>query len=404
MTPDTQGEVDDVTTETFETDLSAYKHALRTFLRAEPSLDRWRQGDYPSAETRNAEHALLVAELSRGRWNHYGWPAEAGGAGGDPLYRAVLYDELSAAGLPVPDQFDLIETLGPPVVKFAPHLAAEYFPRYLSGQEWWAQCFSEPEAGSDLAALRTRAQRDGDDYVVTGHKLWASHGVTATRAVCLVRTGTVESRHRGLSMLMIDLSAPGVSVRPVALASGLNELAEIYFDDVVVPASRLIGEEGQGWTVAMYLLQYERAMYAWASGAVALRHFDELRDQLRVRRNETGRPLAPGAGRRLADCYADIITLRAQSARTVHRLAAGEAVGPEASVDKVLLATAKIGLYDVARELLGPEFLLGSSGQSRKWRSDWWFSRSATILGGSAEVQRTIIADHLLKLPKEPKP
>jgi alkylation response protein AidB-like acyl-CoA dehydrogenase len=324
----------------------------------------------------------------------------AGGTGGDERHRAVLYDELAAAGLPIPTPPLMLETLGPPVSRFAPELAARYLPAYLRGEEWWGQGFSEPEAGSDLASLRCRARRDGDNYVLSGQKLWTSHGATATRLVCLVRTGTPESRHRGLSMIMVDVDTPGVSRRPIALASGDNELAEVFFDDAIVPASRLIGTEGRGWAVAMYLLQYERAMYAWMSAADALRRLRELRDQLSAR-VAAGSMLPAAAAQRLGDCYAQLITLRARSAQTVRRLAAGATVGPEASVDKVLLGNAEIALYDLSRDLLGPEFVFDDTAAVAQWRSEWWYSRSATILGGSAEVQRTIIADHVLGLPKE---
>lgn len=383
-------------------DLEAYRRDLRAHLVTDPALDRWRGRHHAGTEDRVADHAALMGELHRGGWNRYGWPASAGGLGGDERFRAVLYDELAAAGLPIPAPHLLLETLGPPTVTFAPHLAARYLPAYLAGSEWWGQGFSEPEAGSDLASLRTRARREGDTYVVSGQKLWMSHGATATRMVCLVRTGTPESRHRGLTMIMIDVDSPGVSVRPVALASGENELAEVFFDDVVVPADRLVGAEGEGWAVAMYLLQFERAMYAWLSAADALRRLRELRALL-TDRVTAGHPLPDGAALRIGETYADLVTLRARSAETVRRLAAGEAVGPEASVDKVLLATLEIALHDLARDLLGPEFLLGSDPEIDAWRTDWWFSRSATILGGSAEVQRTILADHVLGLPKEPK-
>lgn len=385
-------------TGTYAADLGAYRTALRAYLAREDSLSRWRGASYPGTESRIAGHAALMGELHRGGWNRYGWPAEAGGLGGDPRHRAVLYDELSAAGLPVPDPHLLLETLGPAVLRFAPELAAEHLPAFLRGEEWWGQGFSEPEAGSDLAALRCRARRQGDHYVVTGQKLWTSHGATALRLVCLVRTGPPESRHRGLSMIMVDADSPGLTVRPVALASGENELAEVFFDDVTVPAGRLIGEEGQGWAVAMYLMQYERAMYAWQSAAVALRRLRELLGLL------DGRSLPEGARRSLGDCYADIVALRSRSAETVRRLAAGRTVGPEASVDKVLLATAETRLHDLARDLLGASFVFGADPAAAQWRTDWWYSRSATILGGSAEVQRTILADHVLGLPKEPKP
>jgi alkylation response protein AidB-like acyl-CoA dehydrogenase len=385
----------------FASDLAGYRAALRRYLAASPDLERWRGCQYSSVEERITDHAAMMRVLCEGGWNRYGWPEEAGGLGGDPRHRAVLYDELSAADLPVPDPHLMLETLGPPLLRFAPHLAARFLPSYLRGEEWWGQGFSEPEAGSDLAALRCRARLDGDHYLISGQKLWTSHGATATRLVALVRTGTPESRHRGLSMIMIDLDAPGVSVRPVELASGARELAEIFLDEVTVPRERLVGAEGQGWAVAMYLLQYERAMYAWQSAATALHQLRELTELLRTR--HAAGPLPDGAAIRLGECYADVVTLRARSADTVRRLASGQTVGPEASVDKVLLATAETQLHDLARDLLGADFMFGAGPQFAQWRADWWYSRSSTILGGSAEVQRTILADHVLGLPAEPK-
>jgi alkylation response protein AidB-like acyl-CoA dehydrogenase len=280
-------------------------------------------------------------------------------------------------------------------VLLATRLAAEFMPALLAGREWWGQGFSEPDAGSDLASLRTRAvRREDGSYLVNGQKVWTSFGATATRLVALVRTGTPESRHRGLSMILIDLDAPGVTVRPLALPSGRNELAEIFLDDVVVPADRLMGEEGSGWAVAMYLLQWERAMFAWQCSVQLLDRLRQLRDEVAV----SAAP-PPGAAASLAQRHLEVLLLRARAAQTVKRLAAGETVGPEASVDKVLLAAAEFGVYDAVRDLQAAAMAVGEDMTA--WRAQWWYSRSASILGGSAEVQRQILADHVLRLPKE---
>ncbi|HTK65581.1 MAG TPA: acyl-CoA dehydrogenase family protein [Pseudonocardia sp.] len=382
--------------------LPTYRAAVGEWLTENSSrLDRWRV-HHETVEQTVAEHAELVAVLYEAGWNRYGWPELSGGLGGDERHRAVLYDELVLRGLPIPEQHLPLETLAPPLLRFAPTLAATYLPRLLAGREWWGQGFSEPEAGSDLASLRSRARRDGDRYVVNGQKIWTSHGATATRLVVLLRTGTPESRHRGLGMFLIDADAPGVTVRPLALASGRNELAEIFFDDVVVPADRLIGEEDGGWAVAMYLLQWERAMFAWQCSTALLHRLGGLRDAL------AGAAAVPdGAAAELARRYLDVLTLRARTARTVRRLAAGETVGPEASVDKILLATAEHGVYDAIRDLRAPAMAVGLAGPAGPdpgmtgLRAEWWYSRSATILGGSAEVQRGILADRILNLPKE---
>jgi alkylation response protein AidB-like acyl-CoA dehydrogenase len=371
-------------------DLAAFRKDLQAFL-AEPRLDHWRNLYVEDVASEMTETGALIGELYAAGFGRYGFPVEAGGLGGDVRHCAVLFDELGAAGLPSSGQYGLLTTLGAPVVKFAPALAAAYLPEFLSGKAWWGQGFSETEAGSDLAALRCRATPVEGGYRLSGHKIWTSHGATATRLVCLVRTGTQDSRHRGLTMVMVDVDAPGVEVRPIALASGRAELAECFFDDVLVTPDRLVGQEGQGWAVAMFLLQYERAVYAWQRAAMLMQRLRSL-----------ARDVSPSeqAERVLGGVYLDLIALRARSLETVRLLAAGSAVGPEASADKLLLGAAEHSVMDAARTLLGPAFALGGSQELNRWREEWWFSRTTTIYGGSAEVQRGILADRVLNLPK----
>ncbi|MDX6344646.1 MAG: hypothetical protein QOH87_4784 [Trebonia sp.] len=379
------------------TDLHAYRAAVREFL-ASPDIDTWR-GSYLDDDPEEMRFtAGLMRVLHDEGLGRYGMPLAVGGLGGDVRHWAVLFDELARAGVTPTGQHSLLVTLAYPLAKFAPRLAAAYLPEFLSGDGWWGQGFSESEAGSDLAALRCRARRQGDDYVISGHKIWTSHAETANRIFLLARTGTPESRHRGLSMILIDVDMPGVTVRPVKLASGRAELAECFFDDVRVPAGRLIGAEGEGWAVAMYLLQYERAAWAWLRAAVLLQRLRALTGLLS---DGTAPAPAPGAAvdEVLGSVYLDLLALRARSVDTVRRLAAGQTVGPEASADKLLLGACEQSVYDAARSLLGPRFLFGDA--SRQWREEWWYSRTTTIYGGSAEVQRGIIADRVLKLPKE---
>jgi alkylation response protein AidB-like acyl-CoA dehydrogenase len=354
-------------------------------------MDRWRNLYIDDVAAEMAETGAMIGELYAAGFGRYGFPVAAGGLGGDVRHCAVLFDELSAAGLPATGQYGLLTTLGAPVVRFAPELAAKYLPEFLAGKAWWGQGFSETEAGSDLAALRCRATPTADGYRLSGQKLWTSHGATATRLVCLVRTGTQESRHRGLTMVMVDADAPGVTVRPIELASGRAELAECFFDDVLVPPDRLVGAEGEGWAVAMFLLQYERAVYAWQRASA-------LMQRLRVLAHEVSS--SETADRVIGTVYLDLIALRARSVETIRRLAAGQTVGPEASSDKVLLGMAEQSVMNAARSLLGPAFALSPSAEVSRWREEWWFSRTTTIYGGSAEVQRGILADRVLNLPK----
>jgi hypothetical protein len=375
------------------TDLPAYRAAVRAFVTS-PAVDKWRGGYIDDVAEEMRFSAGLLRVLYDAGFGRYGLPSTVGGLGGDVRHWAVLFDELARAGITPTGQHSLLTTLAYPVARFAPRLAADYLPEFLSGDAWWGQGFSESEAGSDLAALRCRATRDGDEYVISGHKIWTSLAETATRIVMLVRTGTPESRHRGLSMILVDVDTPGVTVRPIRLASGRAELAECFFDDVRVPAGRLIGAEGEGWAVAMYLLQYERAVYAWLRASVLLQRVRALTGLL-----SGGTAHGADVNEVLGAVYLDLLSLRARSVDTVRRLAAGQTVGPEASADKLLLGACEQSVYDAARILLGPRFLFGEAG--RQWREDWWYSRTTTIYGGSAEVQRGIIADRVLKLPKD---
>jgi hypothetical protein len=371
-------------------DLEAYRTGLREFL-VSADLDPWRNGYREDVADAIEFTAGMVGLLYDEGWGRYGYPSEVGGLGGDVRHVAVLYDEIAAADLPVAGQHELLTTLAYPMIRYAPELSATYFPGFLRGEEIWGQGFSEPEAGSDLAALRCRARLDGDNYVVSGQKIWTSYGIAAKRLVVLVRTGTPESRHRGLSMVFLDADAPGVTVRPIYLASGRAELAECFFDGVVVGAERMIGTEGQGWEIAMYLLQFERAVYGWQRAAMLLRR---LRDLIAAATD------TPSTRERLGTVYLDVLSLRARSVATVRRLAAGHTVGPEASADKLLLSAAEHSVYDAARSILGPSFAIGNGEELARWRENWWYSRTTTIYGGSAEVQRGILADHILKLPK----
>lgn len=324
-------------------------------------------------------------------WKRYGWPASEGGLGGGPAYRAVLYDELSQADVPVPETDYVLEVLADPTRAFAPDLARRLLPAFYRGEELWAQCFSEPDAGSDLASLRTRAVPDGDAYVVTGQKVWTTNGFAAQRLFTLVRTGTLESRHRGITALLIDADSPGIHISPLKFASGADELAECHFDHVRVPASRRIGAENAGWSVAMRLLEFERGMYAWMRQAWLLAKVRSMA--------ASAEPGDTAAADALGSAYHAVVALRSRSSRTVRRLDGGLPVGPDASVDKILLATAEQLVMDVARRLRRPAFEIGSDDE--ELRQQWWYSRAASIYGGSGEIQRGIIADRVLQLPAE---
>jgi alkylation response protein AidB-like acyl-CoA dehydrogenase len=380
--------------------VATYREEFRHWLRELDWADEWRSAHFDNAEDELAYHATVLARVYEAGWNRYGWPEAAGGFGGTEIHRAVYFEELAAAMLPVPEQHWTLEVIGPATHHYAPHLSARFLPHYLRGDEWWGQCFSEPESGSDLAGLRCRATDDGaGGYVLNGQKIWTSQGPTATRFMVLARTGTPESRHRGLSAFLVDADTPGVTVRAITLASGRRELAEVFFDDVRVPHDRLIGDAGGGWGVVMYLMQYERGMYGYAVTTTALTELSGLRPALAAH----GASATPRA--RFARLYVAVVAAQARGATTVRALAAGRAVGPETSVDKLLFARAEKDINDLILDVRREWMLTGVGGDDLKeldaTRAKWWYTRAATIMGGSAEVQRGIIADHILGLPKE---
>ena len=328
-------------------------------------------------------------------WMRYGWPERVGGIGGSPMMRTELGAALAGRDLVDSGLFSLIEVLAPTVIDFAPpHLAGDVVPRLLSGAEMWCQGFSEPETGSDLGSLHCRATPDGDPanastWIINGQKVWTSLAQFSDRCVLLTRTGTTESRHRGITAFFVDMDTPGISVAPIEMINGEREFAEVFFDDVAVPADRMLGELNGGWAIAMSILPYERSSCFWQRIAFMYRRLQRLVD------------MAPDDGRTaeiVGNAYLQLHMLRARSRVTQHRLAAGATLGAETSIDKVLVATAEQTVYDAARRLLAGRIAIDDDAQAELWRNEYLYSRAATIYGGTAEVQRNIIARRLLDL------
>jgi alkylation response protein AidB-like acyl-CoA dehydrogenase len=327
-------------------------------------------------------------------WMRWGWPESVGGLGGSTLLRGYLGEALTTRGLVEPGIYSMTEVLVPTMIDYAaPALAAEMVPRQLRGDETWCQGFSEPSTGSNLGALACRATRTGDgEWRVTGQKVWTSLAQYAQRCVLLTRTGSVEDAHRGITAFFLDMDSPGITVRPIQTMHGVDEFCEVFFDDVAVPHERMLGDEGQGWTIAMDLLPFERSTALWHRGAYLDRKF---RDLLAVA--PEGSLSAQDVGAVLEQLY----SFRARSRATQYRMAAGEKLGAETSVDKLLLGMAEQSLYDVAAAALAPDLMAGDDDASTAWRSEYLYSRAATIYGGSSEIQRNIVARRLLDLGRE---
>ena len=323
-------------------------------------------------------------------WMRWGWPERVGGLGGSALLRGYLGEVLTARGLVEPGIYSLTEVLAPTMIDYAaPELAAEMVPRLLRGDELWCQGFSEPSTGSNLGSLSCRATRTDDGWLVNGQKVWTSFAQFAQRCVLLVRTGPPESAHRGITALFVDMDTPGITIRPIEAMHGTLEFSEVFYDDVVVPLERQLGDEGQGWAVAMDLLPFERSTALWHRGALLHRLFDQLLGEVEPD------ALTPSE---VGDAFLHLFAFRARSLATQHRLHEGETLGAETSVDKILIATAEQAVLDLAADGLAEQVVLGDDPAAARWRSEYLYSRAATIYGGSSEIQRNIVARRLLDL------
>jgi alkylation response protein AidB-like acyl-CoA dehydrogenase len=334
------------------------------------------------------------------------WPAEFGGGGRPAVEQIVVDQELAAAGAPEFVNIVGLDVLGPSLLRFGnDEQRRRYVPSILSAQEIWCQGFSEPEAGSDLASLRTRAVQDGDTFVINGQKTWVSWGQYATWCGVLARTDESVARHRGISMLIVDMATPGVEVRPMTQITGHAEFSELFLDDVVVPRENLLGQLGDGWKIAMYTLGHERGTAALPR-QVKLRTWLDRAVSVAAQRELGGRPLLedPQAQTALARALIHIEVLRHHAYRTVGEFLNGGAVGPESSSVKLLMAEAEQRLAATVLEVLGPTLIDGDPDhvlENDFWYETYLYSRAASVYGGTRQIQLGIIADRILSLPKE---
>jgi alkylation response protein AidB-like acyl-CoA dehydrogenase len=302
-----------------------------------------------------------------------------------------MFECLWEADIVIPEPYSLLEVLVPVLMIYAPHLAEAHFLPLLRGDESWCEGFSEPDAGSDLASLRTRMEPDGDGWRISGQKVWTSNAHLSRRSVLLARSG--EAGHRGLTMVLIDLDQPGVEVRPIRTESGENHFSEMFFDGAWLPGNRVVGALGQGWEIAMYMLQWERGAYGWLQQG-------RLHSRLGLALQAADRVQADRAGlaRAVGSAYAASAALRMRTRNTVNRLAREERLGPEVAIDKLLLVDAELATWDVVRELYGAAL---DWDPDLAWlRAEFLFSRAAPIYGGSQEIQRTLVAERVLGLPR----
>ena len=366
---------------------AAFRQRLRTWLTAnipheEPADD----------EARNKAGQEWHRALYSGGWLGLSWPRSVGGQELSPVYEAILNDELGEAGAPpAPSGF-----LGRAILHFGtPEQREKYIPTILNGEVQWCQGFSEPGSGSDLASLRTRAERVDGGYALTGQKVWTSRAHWSDWCLLLARTDPDAKRHRGISCFVIDMKAPGVNPRSITQITGDRRFAEVFFDGAFVPESQRIGAENGGWQLAMTTLAFER-------GPADIGQVGRLRRKL----GELDALVAKSPGNMAARlaverCHMLVEVLRLQVLASLSRRLRSDRPTSEGSLDKLLMGQVDQELAHIEMDLLGAAPLLG---QRPEKLHEYFWSRAATIYGGTAQIQRNIVAERVLGLPLARRP
>jgi alkylation response protein AidB-like acyl-CoA dehydrogenase len=330
------------------------------------------------------------------------WP-RPWGLGADPIHQLVIDEELRAANVGRPVNPIGIGWAGPTILHAGTDAQKErYLFPLLSGEDFWCQLFSEPGAGSDLANLGTRAERDGDVYVVNGQKIWTSYGHVAKFGILIARTDPNVPKHQGVSYFVCPMDLPGIEIRPIVDMTGIHTFNEVFFDDVRIPAANLIGEENRGWALAKVTLANERVSLStggalWGMGQSASDLFDLVKEQGGV----ADAPLR----QRLAALYIEAEILRLIRLRTVTAAVQGRPPGPEASIRKALADEHGQNIMLLAKDLAGTVGMLSDPGPlgvaDPSWNYGFLFSPALTVGGGTSEVQRNIVAERVLGLPHD---
>lgn len=339
-------------------------------------------------------------------WAGLGWPFEYGGKAWPLTRQAIFHEEQARIGAPLGVNIIGHGILAPTLIHFASaQQKARYLPGILSNRDIWCQGYSEPTAGSDLAALKTRAVREGDHYVLNGHKIWTSFAHIADYCFVLARTDATAARHRGISFLLVDMKSPGVRVAPIRQITGEADFNEVFFEDVQVPLDALVGEENGGWRLAMAAASFERGTYFIPRQVRFAQELAALK-QLAAGTLRQGRPVlqCPHLRRDLARLAVDSHVLKLKSYRALTQALRGGPPGPEGSSTKLHWSESHQKLLGLAVDVLGERALAGPQGgadpEASAWVRDYLWSRAETILAGTSEVQRNIIAEQVLGLPK----
>ena len=383
----------------------AFRAELRAWLTANIT-DAFREQRTMTFQEKVAVRRAWQKTLFESGWIGIGWPKEYGGRGANLMQESIYNEEMARAQAPLAANVIGLNMAGPTLLAVGtPEQKTRYLPKILSAEEIWCQGFSEPNAGSDVASLQTRAVREGDHFVVNGQKVWTSYGYVADFCILLVRTDFEVPKHKGLSYLIVDMRSPGVSTRPLVQMTGEAEFAELFFDDVRVPVENLVGSLNQGWMVALTTLMHERGTLSFS---IIVTFEQRLQALIELSRRSTlhGAPALkdPQVRQRLAQLYTDVKTFKLNTMRQVATLGQGHLPGPEGSLLKLHWSELNQRLVELAFELEGPYSSLAPDSVDApfegRWQYEYLRARGNTIEAGTSEVQRNIVAERVLGLPR----
>lgn len=348
------------------------------------------------------QHREWEKTLAKGNWGMVTWPKEYGGRGCNLIEWLIFEEEYYRAQAPLRVNQNGIFLLGPTLMEYGtPEQKARFISKMASGEEMWAQGWSEPGAGSDLAAIRSKAIRDGDEYVINGQKVWSTRAVFADWVFCIFRTDPASEKHHGLSFIFVPLDAPGVTVRPIPQLNGLPGFAEIFFDDVRVPVFNRLGEEGQGWHIAMSTAGFERGLMLRSPA-----RFQETAKRLvALYREHANDILDLSIEDAVVKCFMDAEAYALSTYQTASRLMNGGKIGAESSVNKIFWSELDQKMHETALSILANRAELlpeaSAAGDVGQWLDGFLFAQSGPIYAGTNEIQRNIIAERMLGMPRK---
>ncbi|HKF20878.1 MAG TPA: acyl-CoA dehydrogenase [Candidatus Angelobacter sp.] len=382
-----------------------FRDELRSWLASNAPKD-WNEHRDEPLEVRFDFLKHWQRKLYDAGWAGVHWPKEYGGRGATLMQQVIFWQEMALAGAPPLANVLALGIIGPTIIAFGTEAQKKrYLAKMLSAEEIWCQGFSEPDAGSDLANVRCEARLEGDHYIVNGQKVWNSYGWAADWCELVVRTDPAAEKHKGLTVLLLDMKSKGVEVRPLRQMTGETEFNELFFHDVRVPAENVVGKVNQGWGVAMGTLMHERGTFGAGLQVIYRRNMDRLIELARTTQCN-GRPASqdPIIRQKLAQCYAEIEIMRANQMRAFSRISSTGVPGPEGSIQKIFWSELNQRFQQVAQELLGPYGQLEGAGEysvdNGSWAYGYLRARGNTIEAGTSEIQRNIIGHFVLGLPK----